>query len=86
MIKDWKRHAEDGNKRPIGYSTQKRGEVKLLVWFALHFKMHTVWNREYFKALGGEIFPKIHQRRVKARKEGHLTIGGAFISRNMIKG
>ena len=29
-------------------------------------------------------FPKIPERRVKARKLGHLTIGGVFICRNMI--
>ena len=34
-------------------------------------------------ALPGK-FLKIPERRVKAQKQGYLTIGGAFICRNMI--
>ncbi len=34
-------------------------------------------NREYFKPLGVKIY--IPERRVKARKRGPLTIGGALI-------
>ncbi len=40
-------------------------------------------NREYLKPLGAKKFPKIPERRVKVRKQGHLTIGGAFICHNM---
>ncbi len=41
-----------------------------------------IGNREYFKPLHWRgKFPKIPERRVKARKLGHLTIGGAFICR-----
>ncbi len=40
-------------------------------------------NREYFIPLGGKIFRR-YTKEVKAQKQGHLMIGGAFISRNMI--
>ncbi len=57
----------------------KRFEVFLLMVIMLY-----CWiNGEYFKLLGGKIF-WIPERRVKARKQGHLTIGGAFICRNII--
>ena len=39
-------------------------------------------NMEQSKPLGGK--PKIPKRKVKAQKQGHLTIGGAFLCRNMI--
>ncbi len=39
-------------------------------------------NMEYSKLLGGK--SKIPKRKIKAQKQGHLTIGGTFICRNMI--
>ena len=65
--------------RPVGCSSQLA--YALANW--LHWNTFRIPIGSILNPLAGK-FPNIPERRVKARKQGHLTIGGALICRNMI--
>ena len=65
----------------VSITTPRRNACRLFK----HVKyMYIVYVTNIYWIPCGSSGKKIPERRIKARKQGHLTIGGTFICRNMI--